>query len=307
MSKKNLKRIVIHVLFAAIIFMIPLVSNNVCSDLKVEAATIKINKKTLTITAGKKSTLKISGTKKKITWSTSNKNVAVVSSKGVVTAKKAGKAVITAKVKGGKKYKCAVTVKARISASKTSVTLNRAPDKTKVTISYAKKNELYCDAGNDDIVKATISNGVLTLEAGKKGSTTVTVYSYSGDKLTIKVTVKNNPVAVTLPTLPQTITDYSYYSTNIKVSVTKIWITQEYYSPYGQDADIKIHLIGKRISGDEDLCNEIKYKLYNKSGAVVESGEIYIPELSTGETYEVEEYVLSLKPGTYTLKLFDVN
>ena len=81
------------------------------SDLSVaEAATVKLNKKKLTLEVGKSETLKITGTKSKITWSSSNKSVATVSTKGKVTAKKAGKATITAKV-GTKKYSCTVTVK----------------------------------------------------------------------------------------------------------------------------------------------------------------------------------------------------
>lgn len=75
-----------------------------------EAATVKINKKTLTLEVGKTATLKISGTTAKVTWSSSNKAVATVNSKGKVTAKKAGKATITATV-NKKKYTCSVTVK----------------------------------------------------------------------------------------------------------------------------------------------------------------------------------------------------
>lgn len=48
----------------------------------VEAATIKINKKTATLEKGKTLQLKITGTKMKIRWSTSKKSIASVSSKG---------------------------------------------------------------------------------------------------------------------------------------------------------------------------------------------------------------------------------
>lgn len=70
--------------------------------------------KTLTLKKGKKKTLKpvlepITSTEK-VTYSTSNKKIAMVSSKGVITAKKAGKAKI--KVKSGKKtFTVTVTVK----------------------------------------------------------------------------------------------------------------------------------------------------------------------------------------------------
>ncbi len=85
--------------------MIPLNTTSVA-----QAATVKLNKKTLTLEVGKSTTLKITGTKSKITWSSSNKAVATVNTKGKVTAKKAGKATITATV-NKKKYSCTVTVK----------------------------------------------------------------------------------------------------------------------------------------------------------------------------------------------------
>lgn len=75
-----------------------------------EAATVKLNKKKLTLEVGKSATLKLTGTKAKVTWSSSNKAVATVNTKGKVTAKKAGKATITATV-SKKKYTCTVTVK----------------------------------------------------------------------------------------------------------------------------------------------------------------------------------------------------
>lgn len=73
-----------------------------------------LNKKTATLTVGKKVTLKLRNYNRKIRWSSSKKSVATVSSRGVVTAKKAGSARITARA-GGKKYVCRVTVNAKSS------------------------------------------------------------------------------------------------------------------------------------------------------------------------------------------------
>lgn len=78
--------------------------------MEVNAATVKLNKKTATLVKGKTLTLKVIGTKKKVTWKSSNSKVAAVSSKGKVTAKKKGTATITAKV-GKKKLTCKITVK----------------------------------------------------------------------------------------------------------------------------------------------------------------------------------------------------
>ena len=75
-------------------------------------SSIKLNKTTLTITAGNTATLKatVTGKNKKVTWSSSKTSVATVKD-GKIKAKKAGKVTITAKA-NGKTAKCQVTVKA---------------------------------------------------------------------------------------------------------------------------------------------------------------------------------------------------
>lgn len=85
--------------------LLPISSVNV-----VEAATIKLSKKAITLVVGKSKTLKVTGTKQKITWASSKKTVATVNKAGKVVAKKAGTATITATV-NKKKYTCKVTVK----------------------------------------------------------------------------------------------------------------------------------------------------------------------------------------------------
>lgn len=52
----------------------------------------KLNRKTVTMTAGTKYTLKVENLPKKatVTWTSSNKKRATVSKKGIVTAKKQG-------------------------------------------------------------------------------------------------------------------------------------------------------------------------------------------------------------------------
>lgn len=77
-----------------------------------EAATLKLNKKSLTLETGKTYKLKVKGAgKKKIKWSSSDKDIATVNKSGKVTAKKEGIATIKAKI-GRKTLKCNVTVPA---------------------------------------------------------------------------------------------------------------------------------------------------------------------------------------------------
>lgn len=80
-----------------------------------EVTSVKLNKTTLSLEAGKTGKLSAtvrpdSAADKSITWSSSNTDVASVSSSGTVTAKKAGTAVITATATNGKSASCTVTV-----------------------------------------------------------------------------------------------------------------------------------------------------------------------------------------------------
>lgn len=110
-----MKKVKKAISFFMITIMLSLVASNISLPMKdnvnvVEAATLKLNKKKLTLKKGKSYCLKVKGTKKKVTWKSSKKSVATVDKKGKVRAKKAGKTTITAKV-GRRTLKCKVTVK----------------------------------------------------------------------------------------------------------------------------------------------------------------------------------------------------
>lgn len=89
------------------------------STMTADAASMKINKKKLTLDAGGSYTLKIRKAKKKIKWKSSKKSVATVSSKGKVTARKAGSATITARV-SGRKFTCKVKVRAAAKGTRSN-------------------------------------------------------------------------------------------------------------------------------------------------------------------------------------------
>lgn len=79
-----------------------------------QAASIKLNKKAISLDVGKTQKLKVAGTKAKVKWSSTDFNVAKVNKSGVVTAVSSGSATIKAKV-GKKTLSCKVTVKAKIN------------------------------------------------------------------------------------------------------------------------------------------------------------------------------------------------
>lgn len=96
----------------SLLLILGLMAGLVYNSPQMQAASAKLNKKKLTLTAGNSYTLKVKGTSGKVKWTSSKKSVATVSAKGKVKAIKAGKAKITAKA-DKKKLVCNVTVKKR--------------------------------------------------------------------------------------------------------------------------------------------------------------------------------------------------
>ena len=78
-------------------------------------AKVKLNKKKLVLTVGKKAKLKVKGTKKKVKWSSSKKKIATVTKKGVVKAKK--KAKVTSKPKAVTKVTAKPKATAKVTAN----------------------------------------------------------------------------------------------------------------------------------------------------------------------------------------------
>jgi uncharacterized protein YjdB len=85
----------------------------------VEAASVKLNKTSVSLKKGKTVTLKVLNTKKTVKWSSSKKSVATVNSKGKVTAKGKGTAYIYAKI-NNKTLKCKIKVTVSQSSSTNS-------------------------------------------------------------------------------------------------------------------------------------------------------------------------------------------
>ena len=90
-------------------------------DKEISAATLKINKKSLTLNVGDEQQLIIKGIteEEKVTWKSSKPKICKVDKEGNLTPRKKGKAVITGKVSGNT-FKCTVNVRNCYSISKNS-------------------------------------------------------------------------------------------------------------------------------------------------------------------------------------------
>lgn len=185
----------------------------------VSAATIALNKTSLTLGVSNTYTLKLLNNKKKVTWSSSKKTVAKVSSKGVVTGKKAGSATITAKA-NGKKYTCKVTVKA-LALSTKSATLDVGETLT-LSVLYNTKSVTY--ATSKKAVATVSKKGVVT--AKSVGTATITVKTCGK---TFKATIKVINSHISITPSSDVCTAIKKYSTN---TATKHYFLLRSYVEY---------------------------------------------------------------------------
>lgn len=148
----------------------------------VQAATIKLSAKKITIVKGQKKKLTLKNAKGSVKWSTSKKKVATVDKKGNVTGKKKGTAVISATFKK-KTYKCTVKVEEpKISKSRLTLEAGKTAS-LKVTGTTLK---VSWKSSNKKIATVT-SKGKVT--AVKAGTCTITA-TVGGKKLKCTLTVK---------------------------------------------------------------------------------------------------------------------
>ncbi len=149
----------------------------VCSLMVIpsSAASISLSKSSITLTKGYQTTLKVSGTSKSVTWTTGDKSIATVTSKGKVVGKGVGTTYIYAKV-SNTTLKCKVkVVAAKITASASNVTLDKAGNTKTVTMT----------------VKGSHS-GLTVGSTNKKVATAswVKPVEWDGDKIKLKITAK---------------------------------------------------------------------------------------------------------------------
>lgn len=118
------------------------------------AASVKLNKTSISLTKGYSTTLSVIGTTSSVTWSTGNKSIATVSSSGKVVGKKVGSTYIYAKV-GSTTLKCKVNVVAgKIAVAKSSTELEPG-DTEKIRIKAIGTHALTVSSSNKTVVKAS--------------------------------------------------------------------------------------------------------------------------------------------------------
>lgn len=180
-----------------------------CEVLVIRPVTsVKLNKASFTLEAGKTYTLKATvkpsdASNKTVKWTSSNTKIAKVSSKGVVTGIKSGKVTITAKTAdGGYTAKCTVTVIKSVKG----ITLNHTTAKLWLGKSFTLKPTINpSDATNNSIkwtssdtsVATVSSKGLVTSK--KPGTTTITAKTVDGGfEATCVVTVKRAATSIKL-------------------------------------------------------------------------------------------------------------
>ena len=187
-------------------------------------AKVKLNKKKLVLTVGKKAKLKVKGTKKKVKWSSSKKKIATVTKKGVVKAKKKGTAKIVAKI-GKKKYTCKVVVKAKKKAKVTS--------KPKATAKVTAKPKATA--------KVTAKPGTIPTKNPQVSDnpSQTTQPSEEGDPTTAKIILNDN-VATTWNAYHRPLKDVTVTeAATIRIGYTDIFDGSLYYTnTYGREMSL---------------------------------------------------------------------
>ncbi|GKU83830.1 Ig-like domain-containing protein [Niallia sp. NCCP-28] len=167
---------------------------------KVSAKTVKVNRKSLSIIAGKTGMLSATvtpsdSTDKTVKWRSNNTKIATVDSKGKVTGKTKGTTTIIASVKGAKEVKIKVTVTSPIPAK--SVKIN----KKSATLIKGKTLTLSATVSPSNTTNKTIkwkSSNANVAKVDSKGK--VTAVGAGTAKITAKtVNGKTSSMAINVP------------------------------------------------------------------------------------------------------------
>ena len=116
--------------------------------------------------------------------------------------------------------------------------------------------------------------------------------------------------SLTLPVLPKTLS-YSSSSGKVYSKVNITGMTYEFEENYNGTVTLNLYFTGQKTydykgENNSSTC-KIGWKLYDAEGFVVKSGTAYTTALETDEKFKnCEESIYGLEPGSYTLKLINV-
>ena len=242
------------------------------------AASVSLNKTSITLTKGYQTTLSVKGTSSKATWSTGDKSIATVSSSGKVVGKAPGTTYIYAKV-NGTTLKCKVkVVAAKITASSSNVTLDEIGATKTVTLT----------------VKGSHS-GLTVGTTNKKVATASWVKPWDGDKIKIKITAKGEGTArikVYLKNYPSTCYKYIDVTVDDGEEDEVVILT----NPQSVSVDAGNNVALQVYCSDQNL---LSYKVANSKIANVTASSI------SGKYRNLT--VKGLSAGTTTLRLYNKN
>ncbi|MGN0674454.1 MAG: Ig-like domain-containing protein [Oscillospiraceae bacterium] len=242
------------------------------------AASVSLNKTSITLTKGYQTTLSVNGTSSKVTWSTGDKSIATVSSSGKVVGKAPGTTYIYAKV-SGTTLKCKVkVVAAKITASSSNVTLDEIGATKTVTIT----------------VKGSHS-GLTVGTTNKSVATASWVKPWDGDKIKIKITAKGEGTArikVYLKNYPSTCYKYIDVTVDDGEEDELVILT----NPQSVSVDAGNSVALQVYCSDQNL---LSYKVANSKIANVTASSI------SGKYRNLT--VKGLSAGTTTLRLYNKN
>ena len=249
---KNIKKTLAFLLIMSLVLL--------SVPIKVDAKSVKLNKKSATLYVGKSIQLKLVGSTTKVKWESSNTKVATVSKNGKVKGKKSGKTIITATT-NSKSYKCRVTVKN--SKKKNEKTVD-------VSTLYLNTTSIKLVAGSSETLQLTIvpdnaTNQTVTWQSSDDSIATVedgVVSAISAGTAKIFVTsVNGKNASCDVVVVPNYLEEYKKLSAYEKLAIFtmgKIYEKEKcQFTP--QNVDIIDYYIP---SGFSLATKEIQYTIY---------------------------------------------
>lgn len=187
---RNTKRILVAVGMAlAVALSAAPVQITSGTQIVAQAATVKLNKKSVVLDVGKTQKMKVIGTKAKVKWSSTDTSVAKVSKSGVVTAVSSGSTTIKAKI-GKKTLSCKITVKEKINKLVyedsnirvyfTGLKKDTYPDEliACLTIENLSDNNLEINNSDSTSINDTMVDATLYQELAPHKKAYVTMFTY---------------------------------------------------------------------------------------------------------------------------------